>query len=89
MIRATRARHAPAAASPKSGCREGSWNAVKVSADNLQAAARAGKTVAPNLDYDLSFIPVVMVIEPIRIGMCTEAVGVAPAESGTLLPGAQ
>ncbi|MFH9136890.1 amino acid ABC transporter permease [Streptomyces sp. NPDC017524] len=66
----------------------------------------AGKLIASNLDYDLPFIPVVMVISPIYIGMCmllswfatwaarrqrrspkTEAVGVAPAEPGTLLPG--
>ena len=66
----------------------------------------AGKTVAPILDYDLRFIPVVTVISPLRIGMCvllsrfapwaygrgrrspeTEAVDVAPAEPGTLLPG--
>ncbi|MEU0098313.1 amino acid ABC transporter permease [Streptomyces sp. NPDC006267] len=65
----------------------------------------AGKLIASNLDYDLPFIPVVMVISPIYIGMCmllswfatwvarrqrrnprTEAVGVAPAEPGTLLP---
>lgn len=68
----------------------------------------AGKLIASNLDYDLPFIPVVMVISPIYIGMCmllswfaqwvsrrqkrnpkTEAVGVAPAEPGTLLPGKQ
>ncbi|MFD0020706.1 amino acid ABC transporter permease [Streptomyces sp. NPDC058382] len=68
----------------------------------------AGKLIASNLDYDLPFIPVVMVISPIYIGMCmllswfatwmakrqrrnprTEAVGVAPAEPGTLQPGAQ
>ncbi|WP_030704144.1 amino acid ABC transporter permease [Streptomyces griseus] len=68
----------------------------------------AGKLIASNLDYDLPFIPVVMVISPIYIGMCmllswfatwvarrqrrnprTEAVGVAPAEPGTLLPGGQ
>ncbi|MGC5341517.1 amino acid ABC transporter permease [Streptomyces sp. DT171] len=68
----------------------------------------AGKLIASNLDYDLPFIPVVMVISPIYIGMCmllswfatwvakrqrrsprTEAVGVAPADPGTLLPGAQ
>ena len=30
----------------------------------------AGKLVASNLDYDLPFIPVVMVISPIYIGMC-------------------
>jgi glutamate transport system permease protein len=30
----------------------------------------AGKLIASNLDYDLPFIPVVMVISPIRIGMC-------------------
>ena len=66
----------------------------------------AGKLIASNLDYDLPFIPVVMVISPIYIGMCmllswlaqrvsrwerrspkTEAVKVAPAEPGTLLPG--
>ncbi len=29
----------------------------------------AGKPIAPNLDYDLPFIPVVMVIAPSRIGM--------------------
>ncbi|MFB8216530.1 MULTISPECIES: amino acid ABC transporter permease [Streptomyces] len=68
----------------------------------------AGKLIASNLDYDLPFIPVVMVISPIYIGMCmllswfatwvarrqrrnlkTRAVGVAPAEPGTLLPGGQ
>ncbi|MFD5905610.1 amino acid ABC transporter permease [Streptomyces microflavus] len=68
----------------------------------------AGKLIASNLDYDLPFIPVVMVVSPIYIGMCmllswfatwvarrqrrnprTEAVGVAPAESGKLLPGGQ
>ncbi|MFI6637973.1 amino acid ABC transporter permease [Streptomyces sp. NPDC050504] len=68
----------------------------------------AGKLIASNLDYDLPFIPVVMVISPIYIGMCmllswfatwvarrqkrnpkTEAVDVAPAEPGTLLPGAR
>lgn len=68
----------------------------------------AGKLIASNLDYDLPFIPVVMVISPIYIGMCmllswfahwvskrqqrnpkTEAVDVAPAEPGTLLPGVQ
>ncbi|MEU7576839.1 amino acid ABC transporter permease [Streptomyces sp. NPDC041068] len=68
----------------------------------------AGKLIASNLDYDLPFIPVVMVISPIYIGMCmllswfaqwvskrqrrnpkTEAAEVAPAEPGTLLPGAQ
>ncbi|GAB2952231.1 MULTISPECIES: amino acid ABC transporter permease [unclassified Streptomyces] len=66
----------------------------------------AGKLIASNLDYDLPFIPVVMVISPIYIGMCmllswfatwvaererrnlkTGAVGVAPADPGTLLPG--
>ena len=65
----------------------------------------AGKLIASNLDYDLPFIPVVMVISPIYIGMCmllswfagwvarrerrsprTEAVEVAPAEPGMLLP---
>ena len=30
----------------------------------------AGKPIASNLDYDLPFIPVVMVISPICIGMC-------------------
>ncbi|MBC9712721.1 amino acid ABC transporter permease [Streptomyces sp. TRM66268-LWL] len=68
----------------------------------------AGKLIASNLDYDLPFIPVVMVISPIYIGMCmllswfatwvskrqqrnpkVEAVDVAPAEPGTLLPGRQ
>ncbi|MER5983771.1 amino acid ABC transporter permease [Streptomyces sp. NPDC001787] len=68
----------------------------------------AGKLIASNLDYDLPFIPVVMVISPIYIGMCmllswfatwvakrqrrnpkTEAVGVAAAEPGTLLPRGQ
>ncbi|MEW2070899.1 amino acid ABC transporter permease [Streptomyces sp. NPDC007346] len=68
----------------------------------------AGKLIASNLDYDLPFIPVVMVISPIYIGMCmllswfatwmarrqrrnpkTEAVGMAPAEPGKLLPGGQ
>lgn len=68
----------------------------------------AGKLIASNLDYDLPFIPVVLVISPIYIGMCmllswfaqwvskrqrrnpkTEAADVAPAEPGTLLPGAQ
>ncbi|MFV0127004.1 amino acid ABC transporter permease [Streptomyces sp. HMX112] len=68
----------------------------------------AGKLIASSLDYDLPFIPVVMVISPIYIGMCmllswsatwvarrqrrspkTEAVAVAPAEPGTLLPGKQ
>ncbi|MET9666354.1 amino acid ABC transporter permease [Streptomyces sp. NPDC006475] len=66
----------------------------------------AGKLIASNLDYDLPFIPVVMVISPIYIGMCmllswfanwmarrqrrnprTEAVDIAPAQPGTLLPG--
>ncbi|MFI6943710.1 amino acid ABC transporter permease [Streptomyces sp. NPDC050418] len=68
----------------------------------------AGKLIASNLDYDLPFIPVVMVISPIYIGMCmllswfatwvskrqkrnpkVEAVEIAPAEPGTLLPGRQ
>jgi glutamate transport system permease protein len=31
---------------------------------------RAGKFIASNLDYDLPFIPVVMGISPICIGMC-------------------
>ncbi|PYC85835.1 amino acid ABC transporter permease [Streptomyces tateyamensis] len=30
----------------------------------------AGKLIATNLDYDLPFIPVVMVIAPVYIGMC-------------------
>ncbi|MGW1378158.1 amino acid ABC transporter permease [Streptomyces sp. NPDC002446] len=30
----------------------------------------AGKLIAANLDYDLPFIPVVMIISPIYIGMC-------------------
>lgn len=66
----------------------------------------AGKLIASNLDYDLPFIPVVLVISPVYIGMCmllswfatwvagrerrnpkTEAVEVAPADPGTLLPG--
>ncbi|GGJ54750.1 hypothetical protein GCM10010121_076740 [Streptomyces brasiliensis] len=66
----------------------------------------AGKLIASNLDYDLPFISVVMVISPICIGMCmllswfagwvsrwerrspkTEAVDVAAADPGTLLPG--
>ncbi|MFJ6719068.1 MULTISPECIES: amino acid ABC transporter permease [unclassified Streptomyces] len=66
----------------------------------------AGKLIASNLDYDLPFIPVVLVISPVYIGMCmllswfatwvagrerrnpkTEAVDVAPADPGTLLPG--
>lgn len=42
----------------------------------------AGKPIASNLDYDLPFIPVEMVISPVCIGMCM----VAPAEPGTLLP---
>ncbi|MFF8837043.1 amino acid ABC transporter permease [Streptomyces sp. NPDC015130] len=68
----------------------------------------AGKLIASNLDYDLPFIPVVLVVSPIYIGLCmllswfatwvarrerrspkTKAVDVAPAEPGTLLPGAQ
>ncbi|MDV5149269.1 amino acid ABC transporter permease [Streptomyces sp. SBC-4] len=68
----------------------------------------AGKLIASNLDYDLPFIPVVLVISPIYIGMCmllswiatwvarrerrspkTKAVDIAPADPGTLLPGAQ
>ncbi|ROP46462.1 amino acid ABC transporter permease [Streptomyces sp. PanSC9] len=68
----------------------------------------AGKLIASNLDYDLPFIPVVMVISPIYIGMCmllswfagwvsrreqrsprTEAVAVATAGPGTLLPGGE
>ncbi|NML51350.1 amino acid ABC transporter permease [Streptomyces sp. R302] len=31
---------------------------------------QAGKLIASNLDYDLPFIPVVLVISPIYIGMC-------------------
>ncbi|QTE02001.1 hypothetical protein S1361_32010 [Streptomyces cyanogenus] len=31
----------------------------------------AGKLIVSDLDYDLPFIPVVMVIAPIRVGMCT------------------
>jgi hypothetical protein len=38
----------------------------------------------PDLDYDVPFIPVVLVISPKK-----QAVGVAPAEPGTLLPGRQ
>lgn len=68
----------------------------------------AGKLIASNLDYDLPFIPVVMVISPIYIGMCmllswfagrvsrreqrsprTEAVVVAAAGPGALLPGGE
>ncbi|ANP50510.1 glutamate transport system permease protein [Streptomyces griseochromogenes] len=68
----------------------------------------AGKLIASNLDYDLPFIPVVMVISPIYIGMCmllswfagwvsrreqrspkTEAVVIAAAGPGTLLPGGE
>ncbi|MFE4020187.1 amino acid ABC transporter permease [Streptomyces sp. NPDC059101] len=30
----------------------------------------AGKLIASNLDYDLPFIPVVMIVSPIYIGMC-------------------
>ncbi|GGU80048.1 amino acid ABC transporter permease [Streptomyces albospinus] len=30
----------------------------------------AGKLIASNLDYDLPFIPVVMVVSPVYIGMC-------------------
>ncbi|MFD9571168.1 amino acid ABC transporter permease [Streptomyces sp. NPDC059982] len=30
----------------------------------------AGKLIASNLDYDLPFIPVVMIISPVYIGMC-------------------
>nr|WP_245727687.1 ABC transporter permease subunit [Streptomyces vietnamensis] len=30
----------------------------------------AGKLIASNLDYDLPFIPVVLVISPVYIGMC-------------------
>ncbi|WP_407288423.1 amino acid ABC transporter permease [Streptomyces sp. BP-8] len=66
----------------------------------------AGKLIASNLDYGLPFIPVVMIISPIYIGLCmllswlanwvsrrqkrnpkVEAVEVAAAEPGTLLPG--
>ena len=35
-----------------------------------QEFLHAGKLIASNLDYDLPFIPVVMVISPIYIGMC-------------------
>jgi glutamate transport system permease protein len=68
----------------------------------------AGKLIASNLDYDLPFIPVVMVISPIYIGMCmllswfagwvsrreqrspkTEAVVLAAAGPGALLPGGE
>ncbi|MFI5975719.1 amino acid ABC transporter permease [Streptomyces sp. NPDC051452] len=68
----------------------------------------AGKLIASNLDYDLPFIPVVMVVSPIYIGMCmllswfagwvsrreqrspkTEAVAVAAAGPGALLPGGE
>ncbi|GHH36115.1 hypothetical protein HNQ79_001047 [Streptomyces candidus] len=31
----------------------------------------AGKPIASDLDYDLPFIPVVPVLSPIHIGMCT------------------
>ncbi|MEW2113963.1 MULTISPECIES: hypothetical protein [unclassified Streptomyces] len=48
--------------------------------DNLPTTDRAGRPAAPNLDYDLLFIP---------IGTGTEAAAVVPAESGTLLPGGQ
>ncbi|TJZ54521.1 amino acid ABC transporter permease [Streptomyces piniterrae] len=66
----------------------------------------AGKLIASNLNYGLPFIPVVMVISPIYIGLCmllswfanwvskrqkrnpkVEAVEVAAAEPGPLLPG--
>jgi hypothetical protein len=59
---------------------KGVEDAVRPLTDNLPPAARAGKSAAPNLDYDLPFIP---------IGMWTEVEAVAPAESGTLLPGRQ
>ena len=49
---------------------------MNVPADSFPTKARTGKQAAPNLDYDLPFIP---------IGMWTEAEDVAPAESGTLL----
>ncbi len=49
---------------------------MSVSTDSFPAKERTGRRAAPNLDYDLPFIP---------IGMWTEAVDVAPAESGTLL----
>ncbi|WP_405823901.1 hypothetical protein OG241_43970 [Streptomyces sp. NBC_01390] len=51
---------------------------MNLSAARLPVAAEAGNPAEPNLDYDLSFIPT---------GMWTEAV--APADSGTLLPGGQ
>ncbi|MEU7411833.1 amino acid ABC transporter permease [Streptomyces sp. NPDC042638] len=73
-----------------------------------QEFLHAGKLIASNLDYDLPFIPVVMVISPIYIGMCmllswfagwvsrreqrspkTEAVAVATAGPGALLPGGE
>ncbi|MGW5175525.1 hypothetical protein ACWERY_14325 [Streptomyces sp. NPDC004082] len=69
---------------------------------------RSGRLITSSLDYDLPFIPVVTVIQPLRTGMCvplfrsaprvyrrerrspkTEAVDVAPAEPGTLLPDVQ
>lgn len=49
---------------------------MNVPTDSFPARARTGRQAAPNLDYDLPFIP---------IGMWTEAVDVALAESGTLL----
>ncbi|MFC8968456.1 hypothetical protein [Streptomyces sp. NPDC057094] len=63
---------------------------------------RTEKPTASNLDYDVAFIPAVTATWPLRTGMCapltradrwersspeTEAVDVAPAEPGTLLPG--
>ncbi|MEU6512791.1 amino acid ABC transporter permease [Streptomyces sp. NPDC046978] len=42
----------------------------------------AGKLIASNLDYDLPFIPVVMVISPIYIGMCMLLSRVAQWVSG-------
>ncbi|MEW2035965.1 hypothetical protein AB0885_02320 [Streptomyces sp. NPDC005534] len=63
---------------------------------------RTGKPTASNLDYDVAFIPAVTATPPLRTGMCapltranrwerrspeTEAVDVAAAEPGTLLPG--
>ena len=66
----------------------------------------AGQLIAINLDYGMPFIPVVLVISAIYIGLCmllswvanrvakrerrnlkNEAVGVAPAEAGSTMPG--
>ncbi|WP_330286768.1 hypothetical protein [Streptomyces sp. NBC_00576] len=59
---------------------KGVEDAVNPPTGNLPTTARAGRPAAPNLDYDLPFIP---------IGTGTEAEAVAPAEAGTLLPGGQ